>query len=158
MLICEKNPERLYPKWDHFANLLDSDNTYHKYIAVYLIANLLPADKEKHFDKIFDKYYSLLNSSVVVAGHITALSAKIVRSRPDLEPKVTAMLLDIDNTAQKHKDLIKSGAIDSISEYYERIKDKKKVIDFIKSLLNSESPKTRKKAKGFLKKFDAADA
>lgn len=158
LLICEKSPERLYPKWDFFVSLLDSDNTYHAYIAVYLIANLLPADKEGRFDKIFDKYYGLLNSSVVVAGHVTALSSKIVESRPDLESKVTAKLLDIDKTAQKHKGLIKAGAIDSFDTYFEDAKDRKGILCFVRESLNSESPKTRKKAKEFLKKFDVADA
>lgn len=154
LLVCEKNPEKLYPKWDFFGDLLDSDNTYHKYIGIYLLANLLPRDKERRFDAIFDKFYSLLNDSVVVAGHVTTLSAKIVKSRPDMEPKVTGKLLDIDKTTQKHKDLIKAGAIDSFAEYFDLIEDKKRVIRFVHDQLECTSPKTRKKAREFLKRFD----
>ena len=38
--ISEKNPKILYPKWDFIANLIDSENSYIKLIAVRLIANL----------------------------------------------------------------------------------------------------------------------
>ncbi len=158
LLVYEKNPEKLYPKWDFFGDLLDSDNTYHKYIGIYLLANLLPRDKEHRFDAIFDKFYSLLNDSVVVAGHVTTLSAKIVKSRPDMEPKVTSRLLDIDKTFQKHKDLIKAGAIDSFDSYFESAKNKKGILSFVRKSLNGESPKTRKKAKDFLKKREQQDA
>jgi len=46
LLISEKNPELLYQKWDFIADLLKSKNSYHKYIAIYLIASLTPADTQ----------------------------------------------------------------------------------------------------------------
>ncbi|MGB3904722.1 MAG: hypothetical protein WBB22_07345, partial [Anaerolineae bacterium] len=47
MLLSEEHPELLYPdKWDFFADLIGSDNTYHKYIAIYILANLPRVDTE----------------------------------------------------------------------------------------------------------------
>jgi hypothetical protein len=71
-ILSEKHPEKLYGKWDFFADLLRSDNTHHKYIA-------------------FDAYF-------------------------------------------------------------EKSKDQARIIEFVKAQLNCESPKTRDKAKAFLKK------
>ena len=154
LFLSGKHPKVVYPKWDFFAGLIDSDNTYLKFIAVNIIANLVRFDTENKFEKIFAKYYNLLNDSVVVAGHITANSGKIAKAKPELQIKITNKLLNIDKTNQKHKDLIKAGAIESFGEYFERSKDKKKIIEFVKAQLNCESPKTRKIAKEFLRKWD----
>jgi hypothetical protein len=151
MLLSEKHPLLLYSKWDYFVELLYNDNAFLKFMAVQLIANLTNIDKENKFNKIFNKYYDLLNDSVIVAGHITANSGKIARAKPELQIKITNKLLNIDKTSQKHKDLIKSGAIESFSEYFNESKERKKIIEFVKKQLNCESPKTRKAANKFLK-------
>jgi hypothetical protein len=151
--LSEEQPELLYPSWNFLADMLDSDNAYWKLSAVRLIANLTRADGENRFEKIFDKYYNLLNDSVIVAGHITANSGKIAQAKPKLQAKITDKLLDIDKTSQKHKDLVKAGAIDSFGEYFAESKDKKRITEFVKQQLDCESPKTRKKAREFLKKW-----
>jgi hypothetical protein len=152
--LSEKNPASLYPHWDFLAEMLDSDNAYQKLIAVKLLANLIRADIENRFEEIFDKYYNLLSDSVIVAGHITANSGGIARAKPKLRAEITNRLLNIDRTTQKHKDLIKAGAIDSFGEYFKESRDKERIIEFVKQQLSCESPKTRKKAKEFLKKWE----
>lgn len=151
--LSEEDPAALYPHWDFLAEMLDSDNAYHKLIAVRLIANLTRVDTEGRFEEIFDKYYGLLNDSVIIAGHITANSGKIARAKPALQAEITGRLLDIDKTTQKHKDLVKAGAIASFGEYFAEAKDKEKIMAFVRQQLNGESPKTRKIAREFLKKW-----
>ena len=58
MRLADKQPTILYPKWDAFVDLLVSKNSYHQYIAIFLIANLVQIDLEKKFERIFDKYYN----------------------------------------------------------------------------------------------------
>jgi hypothetical protein len=62
-------------------------------------------------------------------------------------------LLNIDQTHHEsgRKDLIKASAIESFNEYFEEIKNKEEVIEFVKTQLRSKSPKTRKLAEKFLK-------
>jgi hypothetical protein len=152
--LSEKNPASLYPHWDFLAEMLGSKNAYRKLIAVRLLSRLTRADSENRFEKIFDKYYNLLNDSVIVAGHITADSGRIARAKPELQARITDRLLNIDKTAQKHKDLIKAGAIDSFGEYFEDSQDKESIMEFVRRQLDGESPKTREKAKEFLKKWE----
>ena len=152
LLISEEHPEVLYSKWDFFIDMIDSDNAYWKLSAVRIIANLTRVDTENRFEEIFNKYYNLLNDSVIVAGHITANSGKIARAKPTLQAEITNKLLNIDKTNQEHKDLVKAGAIESFSEYFEEAKNKDEIIEFVKQQLDSNSPKTKKKAKEFLKK------
>jgi hypothetical protein len=152
-VLSEKHPERLYGKWDFFVDLMRSDNTHRKYIAIYIIANLTKADAENKFEKLFDAYYGLLgDKSVIPAAHVAVNSGKIALAKPMLQAEITNRLLDIDNTVQRHKDLVKASAIEAFEAYFEQSEDKARIIEFVKAQLNCQSPKTRKKAKEFLKK------
>jgi hypothetical protein len=152
--LSENNPESVYDKWDFFVNLIRRGNSFHKYIAIWIIANLTKADHENKFEKLFNDYYGLLgDKSVIPAGHVAAKSGIIALAKPQLQTEITKRLLDIDNTAKRHKDLIKSGAIEAFDVYFEKSKDQARIIDFVKTQLNCESPKTRKLAKAFLEKW-----
>jgi hypothetical protein len=152
--LSEKHPDSVYDRWNFFANLIQKGNSFHKYIAVWIIANLTKADPENKFEKIFDDYYGLLgDKSVIPAGHVAAKSGIIALAKPELQSEITKRLLDIDNTVQRHKDLVKSGAIEAFDAYFEDSKDQARIIEFVKAQLNCESPKTRKMAKEFLEKW-----
>ena len=156
LLISEEHPELFCPKWDFFVGLLESDNTYHKYIASYIIANLTRVDTENRFEEIFDRYYNLLNDkSIIPAGHVAGNSGKIARAKPELQTRITGRLLSIDETHHEpeRRELIKGYAVDSFSEYFEEAENKEKIIAFVRKQLNSKSPRTRKKAKEFLDKW-----
>lgn len=156
MFVAEERPELLYPHWDYLAKLIDNENTHSKYIASYLIASLTPVDTHNKFEKIFDKYYDMLNDrSVIPASHVAANSGEIVRAKPELEPKITEKLLKIDETDHKlgHRELVKSYAIDAFGGYFERAENKERILEFVRNQLNSDSPKTRRRAKEFLKKY-----
>ncbi len=154
--ISKDHPEVLYPKWDYFVKLISSYNSYKKLIGLRLIANLTLVDTENKFEKIFDKYYKILNEKrTMTAGHIASNSGKIAKAKPKLQLKITDKLLNIDNIhTGKQKELIKAYVIEALDEYYGEVKDKKKINDFIKKQLESESPKTRKKAKEFIEKWE----
>ena len=86
--LSEKNPGILYPKWNVFVESLFSDNVFWKYQAISILTNLTKIDRKKKFEKLFDRFYGLLNDkSVVVAAHIALKSSKIVKSiwRENLE-------------------------------------------------------------------------
>jgi hypothetical protein len=153
--ISEERPEVLYPEWDFFADLIRSDNTSFKYIAIYIIANLTKTDTENKFEKMFEKYYGLLDdASVIPAAHVAGNSGKIARAKPGLQTKITNKLLNIDKThhAPGRKELIKGYAIEAFGEYFSEAKDRQKIIEFVEKQLNSKSPRTKKTAQRFLEK------
>lgn len=156
LLISEEHPKALYAKWDFFADLLTRDNTYHKYIAIYIITNLTKVDAKGKFEKIFDEFYALLDDkSMIPAAHVAGNSAKIVAAKPGLQTKITNRLLGIDKTHHhpERRDLIKGYAIEAFSAYFEGALNKGRILEFVKKQTDSKSPRTRKKAKGFLKKW-----
>ena len=156
MYISEEYPKVLYPKWDYLAELLDSDNHYHRHISINLLANLVMADTENKFEEIFDKYFSNIDGDrTMVAGQAALNSGKIAKAKPNLQTKITDKLLNIDKTHRgKQTDLMKAYAIEAFNEYFEEASDREKILDFVKAQLEGKSPKTRKVAKEFLKRWE----
>ena len=154
MHLSEEQPKVLYPKWDYLANLLDSNNHYQRYISINILANLAAVDTKNKFDKIFNKYFSKIDGDrTMVAGQAALNSGKIAKTKPNLQTKITNRLLNIEKTHKgKQIELIKAYTIEAFNEYFEESSDKNKILDFVKTQLESESPKTRKLAKEFLKK------
>jgi hypothetical protein len=154
--ISEERPELLYPHWEYFAGLLESKNTYLKYQAIYLIASLTRVDTERKFERLFETYFGLLDDkSVIPAAHAALNSGKIARAKPELQTRITDRLLRIDETQHEldRKDLIKSYVIEAFSEFFDEAKDKELILAFVRAQEASSSPKTRKRAKEFLKKW-----
>jgi len=155
--ITEERPQTLYSNWDYFVKFLDSDNTYHKLSAVLLLANLTKVDKDNKFEKVFDRFYGLLNDkSFITAAYLACASGKIVKAKPKLQTRITNRLLSIDKThhEQERKDLVKTSIIEAFQEYFDQTRNKKRIIEFVKKQLNCKSPKTRKAAKKFLKRLN----
>jgi hypothetical protein len=136
------------------VSILWKEEVSNKYYAISLIANIIKIDKLNKFENIFDQFYRLLDHESPVAAHnIAGASGKIVKAKPHLEPKVTALLLNVDSTSKsRHPDLMKSYVIQAFDEYFNIINNKDEVIRFTEDQLNSSSPKTKKIAKEFLKK------
>ena len=155
--ISEEQPKLLYGQWDYFVKFLDSDNTYHKLSAIILLANLTKIDRGNKFEKIFNKFYGLLNDkSFITAAYVCGASGKIALSKPKLQAKITNRLLSIDKTQheQERKDLVIANIIEAFDEYYVQIRGKKKILEFVEKQLNCKSPKTRQIAKEFLKRMN----
>jgi len=152
-LISEEHPEILYPYWGVFVKFLQSDNNTLKFYAIHIISNLIKIDNRGDFEEIFDDYYGILQGDLVPACHVAYTAAKIASAKPKLRPKIIAKLLETDKSKQTHKDILMANAVKSLSKMFEECKEKEKIIVFVKSLEKSKSPKARKEAKDFLKKY-----
>ena len=154
-IVSEKNPIILYPHWDFFREHLKSENNYHKMSAVTIIANLTAVDKDNKFKKIFYEYFENLKSEkTIVPIYVVKSSGKIAVFKPELEEKITNLLLDIENIYPgKQIELLKSAVIESFSEFFEKTQKRNKIVSFVKKQLKSDSPKTRKIARDFINKW-----
>ena len=156
-LLSEQQSELLYPKWDFFVKLLDNENTFLRVIGATTIAHLTRVDTKNKFEKIFDKYYSLLeDESMINAANIAGRSGIIAKAKPHLQSKITNKLFEIDKThhSSECKNIIKGKAILSFNEYIDEFEDKEEIIKFVKKELNNTRSATRKKAEKLLKKWE----
>ncbi len=153
--ISKENPEVIYSEFNYFIQMLKSSNTYHQNIAINIIANLACSDPDKKFDEIFNEYFSLFKSEkTIVPAQVAKNSGKIAKKRIDLRNIITEKLLNIDKLhSGKQKELIKSYIIESFDEYFKDAENKEEILKFVNNQINNNSPKTKKAAQNFLKKW-----
>ncbi len=154
--LAEEYPEFLYSEWDLFQEMLHSSNNFHKYIAIYILASLTSVDKDKRFEEIFDDYYGILaGDKAMTASYVALNSSVIAHNKPELRSRIVDTLMRIDEIHQgKQKELIKAYAIEALGKIYPEAEDKELIENFIKSQVDSKSPKTRNMAQCFLERCD----
>lgn len=153
--VSEGQPSVLYPEWDRFVGMLDSDNSYHRSIALRLIANLTSVDEENRFEGIFDRYFDLLDDEkVITARYLAQHAGRIARAKPHLQAAITERLLAVDSTHHEpgRRDLLKADVIASLGEFFDASGEQERILAFVEAQLACSSPKTRKAAKRFLSK------
>lgn len=160
MDLSEEHPEKLYPYFDSFIDLLDSKYRILTWNAFAIIANLTRVDADKKFDTIFDKYYSFLdNDYMVTVANVVGNSGKIALAKPYLIPKITEELLKVEDIStsphltEECKRVIAQRTIKTLDLFFDRIDQKERVISFVKVHLDSPRKKLRTTAENFLKKW-----
>ena len=162
-IVSERKPELLYPYFDFFAGLLISKYRILVWIGIIVVANLSAYDHKKKFDKIFDKYFRLINADyMVTVSNLVGNSGRIAVTKPYLADRITTELLKVDNIKTgKHltpecKRIIAENAIRSFDMYFNEIRDKQAVISFVKARLKSRRKTLKNTANEFLKKWNVS--
>ncbi len=155
-IIGERNPQVLYSKWDLFADMLNSTNTFLKCDGVFILGHLARVDSENKIQRVFHKLYSLLDDkSMITAANLIGVSAIIAKAKPELQSEITSNLLSINKThhSSECKNVLKRHAITALDAYFGDSKEKGRIFDFMRAELKNTRPSTRGKAEKFLKKW-----
>jgi hypothetical protein len=162
MDLSEDYPEKLYPYWDEFIDLLDSKYRILTWNVMAIIANLAKVDKQEKLNAVFDKYYGFLSSEyMVTVANVVGNSGKIALAKPKLIPRITAGLRNVENVSvtphltEGCKRVIAEKAVGTFDLFFDKIEEneKKKVLSFVKRQLDSSRKTLRAKAAQFLKKW-----
>jgi hypothetical protein len=149
-------PELFYPYWPELVPLLKHKNSYHRDIALTIIANLTRVDQDNLFSMIYHDYFEHINDIKFMTGQCCVRnSIKILRNEPELRNQIIGLLLNVNNQCtytEKQKELMKSDVLEILDEVYEQAIDKEGVDSFIRASVNSISPKTRRRAKELVQK------
>ncbi len=160
-LISERRPKLIYPYFDVFARLLDSENSFLKWGAIATIANLAAVDRKKKFEKIFKKYFSFIpGPAMIAAANVIGGSARIASAKPELTGRIAKEILKVAKAkylmqgvvSPECRNVASGHAIDAFDAFFDKIKDKKPVIAFVKKQLKNPRDKARKKAEKFLRR------
>ena len=158
--LSELSPELIYPYFNDVVQMVESENKFVKWGGIITLTNLLSEDHEGRFRQVFDSFYNLIDSEVMVtAVNIINNTWKIVEYYPDLETQITDKLLSIESNAYMHKGKISSecknivlGAVINCFGTYYAISDRKlEIIAFVKRQKNNTRKKVAKAAVEFLK-------
>lgn len=157
--IAENQPDVLLPHWDYLVGLLHCGNGSTQYCAVHLLGPMARVDKTGRFEAILDTFFDLLDDeSVMVASHTAAVAGQIALAQPELQSRISKKLFGINHTHfdPERKGLVCSYAIGSFDEYFSQADNPDEIAAFVREQLKSTSPKTRKMAASFLKKWGYA--
>ena len=160
MDLSEDHPAKLYPHMEAFVALLNSNYRILTWNAMAILANLAKVDKEKKFDAVFGRYYSFLNDQyMVTVANVVGNSGKIALAKPHLVPKITEKLLTVENLhvtphlTSECKRVIAQAAIKSFDMFFDKVKQKEKVLAFVQRQLDSSRRSLRVQAESFLQKW-----
>lgn len=155
-LVSERAPEILYDRFDLLTSLLDNDNSFIKWDAIYIIGNLAAVDERRRFDKIFKKYFAPIPGPVLItAANVIGAAAGIARSRPDLTARITREILMVEKARYKTaecRNVALGQAIQAFDGFFDQIRNKKPVLELVRRQVRNRRPATKKKAEKFLKK------
>ena len=152
-------PQKLYPYFDEFADLLKSPNNIIKWNAIDIIAGLTKADQHNKFEKLFRFYYDLLkDESMVTAAHVIENSPMIAAAKPHLLQKISKELLKIEHIQRNSecRNILMGKAILAYDHMFDLIDDREDVLSFVKRQTANRRNATKKKAERFLEKHKTA--
>lgn len=156
-LLSEKRPEILYPRFDFFADLLDSDNNFLKWDAIHVLGNLTAVDSENRFEKVYDRYFAPIPGPVLItATNVISGAAKIALAKPALTERITKEILKVENAryqTDECRNVALGQAINSFDRFFEQIEDEEPVVALVQRQLKNTRNATRKKAEKFMKKW-----
>jgi hypothetical protein len=151
--IAEAKPDLLYSYWDNFVNYLKSEKVLQVLVGIELVSRLIAADTENRFAEIENYYFNIINHKNVIPVRYLMLNCwRIGKARPEYIPRISDLVFSIDELNQEHKGLLKGDGILAFEQLWDKLDNQEEVLEFVKNQLDSESPKTIKEAKRFLKK------
>jgi hypothetical protein len=154
--VSEKEPRLLYPHMSHFIDQLNSENSFLKWDAIFIVAQLTRVDRRKKFEKIFDAYFAPVRGPVLVtAANILGAAPTIAHAKPKLTGRIVDEILKVRKARYKTTECRRvalGSAIDSLDRFFDQIESRKPVIDLVRAQLRSPRSSTKKKAQRFLKK------
>ena len=147
----------LYPFWEELAAMLKDSNNFHRSIAIQILAALCPIDQEDKFESIKEDYFGNLHSgSIMTIRYLIQSTTAIFLAKPNLQPYLMNILLHIEkhvNLKPERIDLLRNDILIVFEEIWGKIDEKEPLIEFAEKAIQVQSPKTKKQAREFLKKY-----
>ena len=152
------DPGLFYIYWEKFVSLLKHPNSYHRDFGLVLLSNLAGVDGQGRFDEIFEDYFACMNDPrFMTAQCCVGSTVNILRVKPHLAERIGTLFLGFEQFCDyppKQKALLTADVLDVLEIIYSRGVHQQEVGEFILQAQESLSPKTRRKAKMFIRQLD----
>jgi hypothetical protein len=154
--ISEQQPALLYPEFDRFVALLDSENIILKWGAIIIIGNLAAVDSDDKIGRILDRYLEPISGPVMItAANTIGGAGKIARARPEFAGRIVRALLRVEAAnyqTPECRNVALGHVVKSLDLFFEHIADPEPVMAFVQRQLGNTRNAVKKKAAAFLKK------
>lgn len=103
-LINEQRPELVYPYFEQVASWLKHPNSFIKWDACRILADLAAVDLENKFARIYQDYFDLIHDpQMITAANVIGNAWKIVQARLEWESDITGRLLEVPGIVYLHE-------------------------------------------------------
>ena len=159
IVISRNYPEELYPDFNFFTRLLESENNIFKWTAIKVIGNLSKVDIKKKVDKILPSLIALLsNKSMITAANTIGALSEIALNKPKYTEVIIPALLKVEKARYYQKGKIspecRNVAIGHVIKSFEKLGKnvycRKDVQAFLKRQTRNTRPKVRELSKKLL--------
>lgn len=163
-LASQARPEAVYPFFEDIAGLLGNGNSFIRWDAMAILANLTAADREDRFQGIYEAYFSLLKDpQMITVGNVIGNAWKIIEARPQDEGDITRRLLGVPGQVFLHQGqpspecsrVLCGHLLDAFDHYAEASRYREEILAFARGQLESPRKSVARKAARFLKRHDS---
>lgn len=155
-VISSISPVTLYPKFSFFVNLIESEDNILKWNAIYVLGDLTDVDVNNKFNsRLLEKYFGLLyDKSMITAANTYRILGKVAKNKPGFRKKITDKMLSVNLLpfSTECRNILAGTALEAIDLYFDKIKDKKRILSFARKHSKNTRSGTKRKAENFLKK------
>jgi predicted GIY-YIG superfamily endonuclease len=152
---ARQDPTALRPYSDYFIQLLESDNSVLKWTAIDVVG-CLAATSGTRIEAPLKRLFALVNSGkLITANHAISALAAIAVARPGYRPRITSELLKVEGyvyETEECRNIALGKVILGLGLYCGELRDRKRVVDFVRRQTHNSRSATGKKAIAFLKK------
>jgi len=160
-IISEKKPESIYPYFEEIVFWLHQPNSFIKWDAGRILANLAAVDREDKFSGIYGDYFAQIRDpQMITAANVIGAAWKIVLARPEWESDITGRLLEVPGITYLHEgepspecnDIACGHVIACFEQYFDKSKNQAAMIRFAEDQTNSSRKSVAKSAEKFLQR------
>ena len=153
--LSDEQPDKLYPYFNAFRNLLETKNKIIQWSAFQIVANLAKVDKERRIDGIIVNYLAPIAGPVMVTAANSIMgSAKIAQTHKHLSNRIVRAILQVEN-AKYQTDECRNVAIGHAITALGLMEVKRSAdaVGFLERQTANTRASTRKKAELLLKEI-----
>ena len=159
LLLSAEQPALLYPHFDFFVKQLDCENSFLRWGAARILANLAPADRDNKLEGVLEKFLSPIpGPQMIGAANVIVAAATIARAKPHLADRIACEILRVRDAryqTEECRNVAIGHAIQSLDRFFDLIGNQEAVLEFVRAQLGNSRNATRKKAESFLKRRPA---
>ncbi len=157
MAISKEDPSELYPDFDFFVELLNSENQIIKWMAIQVIGNLSKVDKKKKVDKLLPKLISFLNCGKMITANNTILAlSEIALNKTEYQEMIFKELIKVEHynyDTLECRNVTLGKVILALGKFKREIKGQKDILEFLEGQTNNTRVPVKKRAIKLLEKL-----
>ena len=150
MAISKEDPSELYPDFDFFIELLNSENQIIKWTAIQVIGNLSKVDKKKKVDKLLPRLIGFLNCGKMITANNTILAlSEIALNKPEHQEKIFKEIIKVEHynyDTLECRNVALGKVVSALGKFKDEIKDRKDILEFLERQTNNTRASVKKRA------------